>query len=160
MTPRKFVLLLSPAAVILTLALAACGGDGDDTETRVGTGQLTDPRNVATATPWPNAPDPIILDPDALTPLSGGVGVGGGGVDPSDGDNGDGDGDGNDPGGEPGVCGDTYTIEAGDSMFAIAIECGLDPDAVLAANPDVDPGALSVGQVINLPPADSPDSDE
>ncbi len=155
MTPRKFSLLLTPAAVILTLALAACGGDGDDTETRIGTGQLTDPRNVATATPWPDPPDPIILDPDALTPLSGGVGVGG--SDPDDGDNEGGNGD---TGGEPGVCGDTYTIRAGDSMFAIAIDCGLDPDAVLAANPDVDPGALSIGQVINLPPADSSDSEE
>ena len=154
MTPRKFALLLTPATVILTLALAACGGGGDDTETRAGTGQLTDPRNVATATPWPDAPDPIILDPDALTPLSGGVGVGA--SDPDDG-NGDGDGD---TGGEPGVCGDTYTIEAGDSLFAIAIECGLDPDAVLAANPDVDPSALSIGQVINLPPADSSEPDE
>ena len=154
MTPRKFALLLTPTILVLTLALAACGGDGDDTETRTGTGQLTDPRNVATATPWPDAPDPIILDPDALTPLSGGVGVGG----PTPDDGGDGDGDG--PGGEPGVCGDTYTIEAGDSLFAIAIECGLDPDAVLAANPDVDPGALSIGQVINLPPADSSGTDE
>ncbi|MFQ5471605.1 MAG: LysM peptidoglycan-binding domain-containing protein [Dehalococcoidia bacterium] len=155
MTPRKFALLFAPAVLILMLALAACGGGDGDTETRVGTGQLTDPRNVATATPWPEAPEPIILDPDALTPLSGGAGVGG----PDVGDGGDGGGDG-DAGGEPGVCGDTYTIEAGDSLFAIAIDCGLDPDAVLAANPDVDPGALSIGQVINLPPADSSGSDE
>jgi hypothetical protein len=156
MTPHKFALLLTPAILALALALAACGGDDDDSDSRAGTGQLTDPRNVATATPWPIAPTPMILDPDALTPLSGGAGVGG--ADPTTNDNGEGDGD--DAGGEPGVCGDTYTIKAGDSIFGVALECDLDPDAVLAANPDVDPGALSVGQVINLPPADAPDSAE
>ncbi len=54
MTPRKIALSITPLALLVTLVLAACGGGGDGaTETRVGTGQLTDPRNVATATPWP-----------------------------------------------------------------------------------------------------------
>jgi len=146
MTPRRFALWITPLALLLTLVLAACGGGGDgDTDTRVGTGQLTDPRSVATATPWPESPDPIILDPDALTPLSGGIGVGG--VDPVDGDGDDGDGD----DGEPGVCGDTYTIEAGDTLFGVAEKCNIDFDDVLAANPDVDPSTLNIGQVINLP---------
>jgi len=145
MTPRKIALSITPPALLVTLVLAACGGGGDgDTETRVGTGQLTDPRSVATATPWPEAPEPIVLDPDNLTALSGGEGVGG--VEPDDGD-----GDGDDPNGEPGVCGDTYTIESGDTLFGVAEKCNIDPDDVLAANPDVDPGALSIGQVINLP---------
>ncbi len=149
MTPRKLAVSVAALALLVTttLVFAACGGGGDgDTDTRVGTGQLTDPGSVATATPWPEAPEPIILDPDALTPLSGGVGVGG--VDPDDGD---GDGDGDDPGGEAGVCGDTYTIESGDTLFGVAEKCGLDPDDVLAANPDVDPATLTIGQVINLP---------
>lgn len=145
MTPRKIALSITPLALLATLVLAACGGSGDgDTETRVGTRQVTDPRTVATATPWPDAPEPIVLDPDNLTPLSGGGSVGG--SDPSDGD-----GDGDEPGGEPGVCGDTYTIESGDTLFGVAEKCNVDPDDVLAANPNVDPGSLSIGQVINLP---------
>ncbi len=57
------------ALIALTLALllaVACGGDGDGERP---TGRLTDPRSVPTATPWTNAPEPIILEPDALTPI-------------------------------------------------------------------------------------------
>jgi hypothetical protein len=48
--------------------IAACGGDGGEEERVVG--QLTNPESVPTATPWSEAPAPIILGPDVLTPLA------------------------------------------------------------------------------------------
>ena len=58
-------------ALAFALLLAACGGDDDGPRTA---GRLTDPRSVATATPWPEPPEPIILEPGALTPISQGDG--------------------------------------------------------------------------------------
>ena len=76
MTARALPLYLLATALALALAAAACGGGGDGEQP---TGRLTDPRSVATATPWAEPPEPIILPPGALTPIS---------------DNGDGGGDG------------------------------------------------------------------
>ena len=157
MTPR----FLAPAFVAIAALLAvaaACGGDDDDGGAGGGTGQITDPRTVPTATPWPAAPSPIILDPDNLTPISGGEGIGAPDGD-GNGDDGNGDGNGNGDGGgdggtapPPGECGGpTYVIESGDTIFGIAERCGLDPDDILAANPGIDPQALGPGQEINLP---------
>jgi hypothetical protein len=147
-------------AVAILLAIAACGGDDDD-ETDGGTGQITDPRTVPTATPWDVAPDAIILDPDNLTPLSGGEGIGApdDGDDDDSGDGGDGgDGDGADGGDDgssgppPGECGnDTYTIAAGDTISGIAERCDLATQDILDANPGIDPAGLHIGDVINLP---------
>lgn len=168
MTPRILALLVLPIAVSLAVA-AACGGDDDDSGDAVGgTGQITDPRTVPTATPWPAPPTPILLDPDNLTPVSGGGSVAppenGDDTDGENGDGTDGDGDGTDgetDGPPPGECGGpTYTIEAGDNFFAIAEKCGLDPQAIIDANPDADPSALSVGQVINLPAGGDDESAE
>lgn len=161
MTPRTVALLAVPIAAVLAV-VAACGDDDGGTNGGGdGSGQLTDPRSVPTATPWPEAPDPFILDPDNLTPISGGVGVGTPTPAPDGGDDGDG-GDGGDDGGDdgsgppPGECGnDTYTIESGDTIFGIADKCGLDPQAIIDANPGIDPAGLNIGDVINLPAADS-----
>lgn len=158
MTPRRLALLLVPA-LALALAIAACGGGGDDDGGDGATGQITDPGTVPTATPWAVAPDPIILDPDNLTPLSGGIGVGA----PDDGDGGDGgdNGDGGDGGDDsddgdtappPGECGnDTYTIASGDTISGIAANCDLSTQEILDANPGIDPQGLHIGDVINLP---------
>lgn len=48
------------------------------------------------------------------------------------------------------ACGPTVAVQAGDTLSAIAERCGLSVDAVVAANPGVDPAALQVGQEINL----------
>ncbi|KAI4170988.1 MAG: hypothetical protein LQ346_008793 [Caloplaca aetnensis] len=45
----------------------------------------------------------------------------------------------------------SYTIQSGDTFWAIAKKLGLSVDALKAANPGVDPSSLKVGQVINLP---------
>lgn len=73
MTARALPLSLFALALALAV-FAACGGGGDGERP---TGRLTDPRSVATATPWPEPPEAIILEPGALTPISDG-GDGGG----------------------------------------------------------------------------------
>lgn len=128
-------------APLLLLALAtiaaACGGGGGGPS---GTGgSLTDPERVPTASPWKQPPEVIILDPNNLTPISGGApapeeGATAGEATP-----------------EPGTCGKTYTIQAGDTFSLIAEKCGLRLQDIIDANPGVDPAALSIGQVINLP---------
>ena len=45
----------------------------------------------------------------------------------------------------------SYTIKPGDTFWAIAQAHGTTVGAIEAANPGVNPGALQVGQVINLP---------
>ena len=76
MTVRALPLSLFALALALAV-FAACGGEDEGERP---TGRLTDPRSVATATPWPEPPEPIILEPGALTPISDGGDDGGGGV--------------------------------------------------------------------------------
>jgi hypothetical protein len=109
---------------------AACGGEGEDERP---TGRLTDPSSVATATPWAEPPEPIILEPGALTPIS---------------DGGDG---GDSTPTASGECGDTYTVETGDVPFTIADKCGVTVEDLLKANPEVTPTALRVGQELKIP---------
>ncbi|MDO8617228.1 MAG: LysM domain-containing protein [Dehalococcoidia bacterium] len=139
-TPRPllaFLCLALPAALLL--ALAACGGGGDSPEFQ--SGRLTDPRKVPTVTPWQQPPEVKIVDPDSIVPISGGgTPLPSATTEP----------------GEPGVCGETYKVVSGDTMFGIADKCGVDPHDLIDANPDVNAGSLSVGQVIKVPAAASP----
>ena len=136
MTPRNLLPLL---AVTLAFALIlGCGGDDDGGSSRPG--NLSDPEDVPTATPWQQPPEVVILDPENLQPIPG-DGNSGGEVTPTA------------VPGEPGVCGTTYTVVAGDTTFGIAEKCGVDPQDIIDANPDIVPQQLSVGQVITLPPA-------
>ncbi|MCL6560644.1 MAG: LysM peptidoglycan-binding domain-containing protein [Firmicutes bacterium] len=48
--------------------------------------------------------------------------------------------------------GGTYTIRPGDTFFSLARRFGTTVDALIAANPGVDPDRLQIGQVICLPP--------
>ncbi|KAI4111078.1 MAG: hypothetical protein LQ339_000806 [Xanthoria mediterranea] len=45
----------------------------------------------------------------------------------------------------------SYTIQSGDTFWAIAQKLGITVDALQAANPGVNPTTLQVGQTINLP---------
>jgi len=54
-------------------------------------------------------------------------------------------------GGGGATSGETYIVEAGDTPLAIAEETGVDYDALLEANPDLDANALSVGEELVLP---------
>jgi len=140
MPPHKLVTIALLLLVPALLALAACGGDDDDDSFQPG--RLTDPESVPTATTWASPPNVVILDPDNIQPLPpDGSGGGGGTPTPTP------------AAGEPGVCGDTYTVEGGDTTFGIALKCGVDAQAIIDLNPDIDPASLSVGQVLNMPPA-------
>jgi LysM repeat protein len=45
----------------------------------------------------------------------------------------------------------TYTVKPGDTPSSIAEQTGVDLQALLDANPDADPSALSPGQKLKLP---------
>ncbi|HZK57475.1 MAG TPA: LysM peptidoglycan-binding domain-containing protein [Clostridia bacterium] len=45
----------------------------------------------------------------------------------------------------------SYTIRAGDTFYQLSISHGVSLDAMLAANPGVDPDRLSIGQIVCIP---------
>ena len=45
----------------------------------------------------------------------------------------------------------TYTVQKGDTMSTIAQQFGVSLDELQAANPEVNPSAMSVGQVLKIP---------
>ena len=45
----------------------------------------------------------------------------------------------------------THTIRAGDSPYSIAKQYGVKLDALMAANPGINPQRLKVGQTLNIP---------
>ena len=45
----------------------------------------------------------------------------------------------------------TYTIKQGETMSSVALKFGVSLDQLQAANPEVDPNAMSVGQVLRIP---------
>lgn len=45
----------------------------------------------------------------------------------------------------------TYTVQSGDTISSIALKFGVSMDDLQAANPEISPNAMSVGQVINIP---------
>lgn len=50
-------------------------------------------------------------------------------------------------------CGDRVIVARGDTLFAIAQRCGVTVEALLEANPQVDPRRLEIGQAVLLPGA-------
>jgi len=45
----------------------------------------------------------------------------------------------------------TYTVQQGDTISSIALKFGVSMDDLQAANPEISPNAMSVGQVIKIP---------
>jgi len=45
----------------------------------------------------------------------------------------------------------TYTVQLGDTISSIALDHNVSIDDLLAANPEISPNAMPVGQVINIP---------
>lgn len=53
---------------------------------------------------------------------------------------------------DPQTCGDTYTVENGDTLFQIANRCNTTIEALLQANPDIeDRAVIYPGQELNIP---------
>jgi LysM repeat protein len=50
----------------------------------------------------------------------------------------------------------TYTVKQGDWLYKIAREQGVEPQALIAANPGINPNLLQPGQVLNIPAPGSP----
>ncbi len=44
-----------------------------------------------------------------------------------------------------------YTVETGDTMLGIALKFGISLENLMAANPDISPSAMSVGQELRIP---------
>lgn len=146
MTPRQTTLALVAALVgtvflvILVVVLVASAGGGGDGDAEAEVGQLTNPQDVPTASPWEQAPEVVILDPNAIVPINPTQPT----ASPTE------------EGGEAGVCGPKYTITSGDTFSSIAEKCGTTTQAIRDANPGVDPLTLHPGDVINLPAAPEP----
>jgi LysM repeat protein len=45
----------------------------------------------------------------------------------------------------------TYTVQRGDTMSSLALKFGVSMDDLQAANPEISPNAMSVGQVLKIP---------
>ena len=45
----------------------------------------------------------------------------------------------------------TYTVKSGDTISSIALKFGVSMDDLQAANPEISPNAMSIGQVIKIP---------
>ena len=138
MTPRSLFPTVVLSLLLALGLLAACGGGAEQQGPR--RGQLTDPRSVPTATPWLQPPDVIILEPGAITPLSGGGQQAGGPSGPEASGT-----------AAPGQCGKTYTIKEGDYPSSIAEKCGVSLQALLDANPGIEPTNLHIGDVLKIP---------
>jgi LysM repeat protein len=44
-----------------------------------------------------------------------------------------------------------YTVQQGDTISSIALKFGVSMDDIVAANPEISPNAMTVGEVINIP---------
>ncbi len=113
--------------LVLALLLAAACGDGlvPGSSGSAGEVRLTDPRQVPTATPWATPPPVIYLEG---TPSAGSATPGAGGA-----------------------CGDEYVVQPGDVPVTIAERCGVTLEALLGANPGLDPTALRPGDRLRIP---------
>jgi LysM repeat protein len=137
-TMRRRTLLLFPIGLLSAglLVLAACGG-GDD-ETSGAQGNLTNPNNVPTGSPWTEPPPVVELDPNAIGSLPAEVAP-----TPTP----------EPAAGEPGVCGPKYTVASGDTFSSIATKCGTTTQGMRDANPGVDPLTIRPGDTVNVPAA-------
>jgi LysM repeat protein len=57
----------------------------------------------------------------------------------------------------PASLGQTYVVQSGDIPETIAAQFGITVEALLAANPGINPTNLQIGQVLIIPPAATPE---
>ena len=112
--------LLLPALCVAVIVLAlACGEENP--KGVGGTQGLTDPRTVATATPWATPPPVVYVEGGAGGP------------------------------GPASPAGGTYTVKAEDTLYDIAQRFGVSVDDLMEANEITDPASLSIGQKLVIP---------
>ncbi len=51
------------------------------------------------------------------------------------------------------ACPNPYTVKDGDWIFKIAHDCQVEPSAIIAANPGINPNRITPGQKLNMPSA-------
>ena len=125
-----FIKVLLPALCVAVIVLAlACGEE--KTKGGGGTQGLTDPRTVATATPWATPP-PLVYAEE-------GEGGSTGPVEPA---------------------GGTYTVQADDTLYDIAERFGVSVEALMEANEITDAASLSIGQKLVIPGQESGETPE
>lgn len=135
------------AAAAIAVVVAACGGGGDET--------LNDPASVEDSgadrplTPTTSPPldadsSPVLpgTADDAARPSAGSVTLEPGSATP------------------PRAPGSEYVVQAGDTLFDIALEFDTTFEEILALNNLINPNALDVGQVIILPASPDFEADE
>jgi LysM repeat protein len=115
-----FIKVLLPALCTAVIVLTLACGEGKTGGTG-NTQGLTDPRTVATATPWATPP-PVVY-------VEGGEG-GPGSTRPEAG---------------------TYTVQTGDTLYDIAQRFGVSVDELMEANEITDAASLSIGQKLVIP---------
>ncbi len=54
------------------------------------------------------------------------------------------------------TCANPYTVKEGDWIYKIARDCQLDAEAIIAANPGINPNRITPGQKLNLPTGGAP----
>jgi LysM repeat protein len=108
------------------MGLAACGSGPQATGTTAAR-EPTDPRSVPTATVPAVLPSPIPAGPVTNVNLSGSAST------------------------APSV----YNVKSGDTLAAIAQQLGVPLSDLESYNPDVNPGALKIGQQLKVPPPPS-----
>jgi LysM repeat protein len=120
-----FIKFLLPALCVAVIVLAlACGEENP--KGVGGTQGLTDPRTVATATPWATPPPVVYVE-----------GGEEGGAGPA------------------GPAGGTYTVQAEDTLYDIAQRFGVSVDELMEANEITDAANLSIGQKLVIPGQES-----
>jgi len=121
---RKPAMIRSLSTLLLLLAsiaIVACGGGKEATEVGSTATALTDPRTVATATPWSQPPEPTYITGDSI------------GTRRASGST------------------NRYTVQAGDTLSLIAEKLGVDVQELMRINNITDPTRLRVGQELLVP---------
>ena len=50
-------------------------------------------------------------------------------------------------------CPNPYTVKSGEWIYKIARDCSVEPSAIIALNPGINPNRIVPGQTLNMPPA-------
>ena len=107
-------------ACVAGLALAGCGGGGDNTPSQFGQPQTRANTPTPTEGVAGESATPTTAVTAQATPTA-----------------------------------NTYTVVAGDTLWAIAQQFGTTVEAIAAANNISNPGAIEIGQVLTIPPVSS-----